>query len=109
MQTIIQNYLKEARFGRKQSHQNLAIFPLLSGQATGLDYITLDEALAEELIAAGAYAEGDYERARREYNRLRFAAYAPPGLVQRATIALDTIPRVQAEPEAPQDETEDPE
>jgi hypothetical protein len=50
VQTIIQTYLKEAKIGRKQSHQNLAIFPLLSGHATGLDYITLDEALAEELI-----------------------------------------------------------
>jgi hypothetical protein len=50
MQTIIQNYLKEAKIGRKQSHQNLAIFPLLSSYANGLDYITLDEALIEELI-----------------------------------------------------------
>jgi len=50
VQTIIQNYLNGAKIGRKQSHRNLAIFPLLSGYATGLDYITLDEALAEELI-----------------------------------------------------------
>ena len=33
MQTIIQNYLKEAKIGRKQSHRNLAIFPLLSSYA----------------------------------------------------------------------------
>jgi hypothetical protein len=50
VQKIIQNYLNGAKIGRKQSHRNLAIFPLLSGYATGLDYITLDEALAEELI-----------------------------------------------------------
>jgi hypothetical protein len=50
MQTIIQNYLKEAKIGRKQSHRNLAVFPLLSSYAIGLDYITLDEALSEELI-----------------------------------------------------------
>jgi hypothetical protein len=50
VQTIIQNYLKEAKIGRKQSHQNLAIFPLLSSYANGLDYITLDEALTEGLI-----------------------------------------------------------
>lgn len=50
MQTIIQNYLKEAKIGRKQSHQNLAIFPLLSSYVNGLDYITLDEALTEGLI-----------------------------------------------------------
>ena len=50
MEAIIQNYLKEAKIGRKQSHQNLAIFPLLSSYAIGLDYITLDEALTEGLI-----------------------------------------------------------
>jgi hypothetical protein len=50
VQTIIQNYLKEAKIGRKQSHRNLAIFPLLSSYAIGLDYIMLDEALSEELI-----------------------------------------------------------
>jgi hypothetical protein len=50
VQTIIQNYLKKAKIGRKQSHQNLAIFPLLSSYANGLDYITLDEALTEGLI-----------------------------------------------------------
>jgi hypothetical protein len=50
VQTLIQDYLKEAKIGRKQSHQNLAIFPLLSSYAIGLDYITLDEALSEGLI-----------------------------------------------------------
>jgi hypothetical protein len=50
VETIIQNYLKKAKIGRKQSHQNLAIFPLLSSYANGLDYITLDEALTEGLI-----------------------------------------------------------
>lgn len=49
--------------------------------------------LAQELLAVKAYAEGDYETARREFNRLRFSANAPQGLVQRATIALDAIPR----------------
>ena len=50
MQTLIQNYLNEAKVGRKQSHRNLAIFPLLSSYAVGLDYITLDEALTEGVI-----------------------------------------------------------
>ena len=50
MQAIIQKYLTKAKIGRKQSHQNLAIFPLLSSYANGLDYITLDEALTEGLI-----------------------------------------------------------
>ena len=58
-------------------------------------------ALAQEIIAAKAFEEGDYERARRDFNRLRFAANAPSGLVQRATIALDAIPRIPADDSAP--------
>jgi len=50
VEAIIQNYLKEVKVGRQQSHRNLAIFPLLSSYAIGLDYITLDEALTEGLI-----------------------------------------------------------
>jgi len=46
MQTVIQGYLDKVKIGRKQSHRNLAIFPLLSGYTTALDYMTLDEALA---------------------------------------------------------------
>ena len=45
MQTVIQGYLDKVKVGRKQSHRNLAIFPLLSGYTTALDYMTLDEAL----------------------------------------------------------------
>jgi hypothetical protein len=50
LQTVIRTYLDEAKIGRKQSHHNLAVFPLLSSYAIGLDYITLDEALSEGLI-----------------------------------------------------------
>jgi hypothetical protein len=50
VQTVIQNYLNEAKIGRKQSHRNLAIYPLLSSYAVELEYITLDEALSEGLI-----------------------------------------------------------
>ena len=50
VQAVIQNYLNEAKIGRKQSHRNLAMFPLLSSYAVGLEYITLDEALSEGLI-----------------------------------------------------------
>ncbi|MEM7767955.1 MAG: hypothetical protein AAF253_10775 [Pseudomonadota bacterium] len=54
-------------------------------------------ALAQELVAAKAFAEGDHERARRDFTYLRFAPNAPPGLAQRAEIALTAIPR-PAEP-----------
>ena len=49
-------------------------------------------ALARELIAAKAYAEGDIGRARTEFNRLKFDASAPEGVVRRADIALAAIP-----------------
>lgn len=61
-------------------------------------------ALARELVAAKAYATGDIARARAEYNRLKFDAAAPEGLVQRAEIALDAMPlapETTAEPETP--------
>jgi hypothetical protein len=51
LQTVIQAYLDEAKIGRKQSYNNFAVFPLLSGYAVGLEYLTLDEALTEDLCA----------------------------------------------------------
>lgn len=61
-------------------------------------------ALARELVAAKAYATGDIGRARAEYNRLKFDAAAPEGLIQRAEIALDAMPlapETTAPPETP--------
>jgi hypothetical protein len=64
-------------------------------------------ALSRELVAAKAYATGDVARARTEYNRLKFDAAAPAGVVQRAEIALAAIP-VAAEEPAPVVPTETP-
>jgi hypothetical protein len=64
-------------------------------------------ALSRELVAAKAYATGDVARARTEYNRLKFDAAAPAGVVQRAEIALAAIP-VAAEEPAPAVPTETP-
>jgi hypothetical protein len=58
VQTVIQNYLNEAKIGRKQSHRNLAIYPLLSSYTVWLEYITLDEALSRGLIEVGERDEG---------------------------------------------------
>ena len=58
MQTVIQNYLNEAKIGRKQSHRNLAIYPLLSSYTVWLEYITLDEALSRGLIEVSERDEG---------------------------------------------------
>ncbi|WP_321491162.1 hypothetical protein [uncultured Hyphomonas sp.] len=62
-------------------------------------------ALARELIAAKAYAEGDAARARTAYNRLKFDAAAPQGVVRRADIALAAIPiPAETAPAAPAEE-----
>jgi hypothetical protein len=50
MQEVTRTYLEKAKIGRKQSYQNLAVFPLLSPYATALDYIMLDEALDKGLV-----------------------------------------------------------
>ncbi len=50
MQHVIHNYLDGLKMGRKQSYRNLALFPLLFTYSLELDYLLLDEALAEGLI-----------------------------------------------------------
>jgi len=50
MDTVIKNYLEQMKVGRKQSHKNLALYPLLSTYSVGLEYLLLDEALSENLI-----------------------------------------------------------
>lgn len=49
-------------------------------------------ALALELVAAKAVAEGDVEYARTVFNELRFLANVPPGVQQRARAALAALP-----------------
>jgi len=58
MQEVTRAYLENAKIGRKQSYQNLVVFPLLSPYATALDYIMLDEALDKGLMEA---AEVDFQ------------------------------------------------
>ncbi len=58
-------------------------------------------ALARELVAAKLYQTGEYDRARTEFNRLRFDAAAPAGTVQRAQMALAVIPQATEMPEPP--------
>lgn len=50
MKNVIKDYLVQVKVGRKQSYKNLAIFPLISGYSLKLDYLLLDEVLAEGLI-----------------------------------------------------------
>jgi hypothetical protein len=37
MDTVIKNYLEQMKVGRKQSHKNLALYPLLSTYSVGLE------------------------------------------------------------------------
>jgi hypothetical protein len=50
MDTVIKNYLEQLKVGRKQSHKNLALYPLLSTYSLNFEYLLLDEALNENLI-----------------------------------------------------------
>ena len=64
-------------------------------------------ALALELLAAEAAAEGDIAYARQTYNELRFLANVPPGVLRRAEIAVAALPvTAEAEPDAPDATTE---
>ena len=57
-------------------------------------------ALASELVAAKALQDGDIEFARREFNFLRLAQNAPPGVVTRAQQAIAALPPISVEVEA---------
>ena len=57
--------------------------------------------LASELIAAKAFSEGDFARAREEFSYLQLAANAPPGVAQRAEVALTVIPVATDAPAQP--------
>ena len=50
MKESIMDYLSQVKVGRKQYYKNLAMFPLLSAYSANLEYLLLDEALAEGLL-----------------------------------------------------------
>jgi hypothetical protein len=58
MQQLINQYIGGLKLGRKQSYKNLTAFALLSDYAANLDYLTLDEALAKNLIAIVEVSQG---------------------------------------------------
>lgn len=58
-------------------------------------------ALATELIAAKALQEGDVEFARREFTVLRLAQNVPPGVATRAQQAVEALPPIRDEADAP--------
>ena len=58
MQHIINQYVGGLKLGRRQSFKNLTVFALLSDYAADLDYLTLDEALAKDLIEVKEVSHG---------------------------------------------------
>ena len=58
MQNIINEYIGGLKLGRKQSYKNLTVFALLSDYDADSDYLTLDEALAGDLIDVVEKDEG---------------------------------------------------
>ena len=51
MQQLVSDYLNHLSLGTKQEYRNMAVFPLLSDRENSFDYLLLDEALEENLIA----------------------------------------------------------
>jgi hypothetical protein len=50
MATVLERYLGEVKIGRRQTHKNLTLAPILSTSNLELEYLLLDEALSEGMI-----------------------------------------------------------
>ena len=50
MPQLIKDYINRIQIGAEQSYKNLALFPVLSDYVIPFDYLTLDEALKEDMI-----------------------------------------------------------
>ena len=50
MTDLIKNYLEKIQIGTEQSYKNLTLYPVLSDEVIPFDYLTLDEALSQNLI-----------------------------------------------------------
>ncbi len=58
MTQLIKNYMDQIQIGAEQSYKNLAIYPVLSDYVIPFDYLTLDEAMSEDLIEVVEIDEG---------------------------------------------------
>jgi len=50
MPQFIKTYMDKIQIGAEQSYKNFAVFPVLSDYVIPFDYLTLDEALKEDMI-----------------------------------------------------------
>lgn len=58
MEKTVRSFLESLKLGRRQSHENLTIFPLMAPQNGAPDYLTLEEALAEGCMRITELSEG---------------------------------------------------
>ena len=84
---------------------NLSLAELQEMLASPLQEDGAIGALALELVAAKAYEEGDYAKARENFSLLQVFPGAPPGVVSRAEAALAVVPAPPPEPEPVEPET----
>ncbi|MBU0515471.1 MAG: hypothetical protein KJ621_11925 [Proteobacteria bacterium] len=54
----IKSFLEPARLARKQTHLNMAVFPILAPEGEPPDYLTLDEAIERQAIEIMEVSEG---------------------------------------------------
>jgi hypothetical protein len=51
MDTVVSTYLSQLEIGDPRMHENMTVFPLFHKTAVGPDYITLEEAIEQDLIS----------------------------------------------------------
>lgn len=47
MEKVLENYMNQIRFGKRQAYRNMAVFPVIMDDALSPDYLILDEALQD--------------------------------------------------------------
>ena len=60
MEDLFQDYFSNLALGGKQSYKNMAVYPLLSDYNIPLEYLTLDDAVSDDLIDVVEVDEGGH-------------------------------------------------
>jgi hypothetical protein len=58
MEKILKDYTNRVHFGKRQSHRNMAVFPVIMEGAPSPDYLTLDQAMQDRAIEITEVSEG---------------------------------------------------
>src|SRR5208283_5970283 len=58
MEAGIQNFLSQIKIGAKQNHKNMTLYCLLSANEAPVDFLTLDEALDNQVLAITEVNDG---------------------------------------------------